>query len=138
MTNPLHPLAQRLAQDGVLGCPRCGAFHLGSDGAAFVCAACEARFPSYNRVADFYGMASLGSSSNEPDVTAAEGLAQPVARALDLPDTDATIAAVAEVLRRTALMSADHQEFDETRTTFALITTLPTAAALVQPYVVAV
>lgn len=107
----LHPLVQRLAGERVLRCPRCGQPELAGDDAGLACAACYARFPSYTRVVDLYGLV-VGSPLCATDLDKALALARPVVKAMDLPDSEAMVAEVATILERTALMSAHRDEFD--------------------------
>jgi SAM-dependent methyltransferase len=107
----LHPLVQRFADEGLLRCPRCGQPEVAGTGEAFVCAACGARFPTYNRVVDLHGLVA-GSRAADGELESVVALARPVAQALDLPESAAMIATVAEVLGRTASLTSQRDEFD--------------------------
>ncbi|MBA2281153.1 MAG: methyltransferase domain-containing protein [Acidimicrobiia bacterium] len=107
----LHPLVRRLAEERHLRCPRCGRTQVEVDGNGLRCGACAATFPAYNRVVDLHGLV-MGPPSSDEDLARAVALAEPVAKALDLPDAGEVLATVTEVLGRTASMSAHHDEFD--------------------------
>ena len=100
----VHPLIERLAEERKLRCPLCVGGPLVPGQGQVRCEACSQTFAIYNRVVDLFGL-GVPDGVAAPDRTVA--LAERLTAALDLPTDEASVGAVADVLGRTALLSAN-------------------------------